>query len=78
VKAATEISTSRNPSPSTNAKIARCVAFRRTATEGDEGRSKMNEMMGSGMMWSIGVAGIIGTVVVVLLIAALIKYLFFR
>jgi hypothetical protein len=58
--------------------IARCVAFRRTATEGDEGRSKMNEMMGSGMMWGMGVAGIIGIVVVVLLIAALIKYLFFR
>lgn len=38
----------------------------------------MNEMMGSGMMWGMGVAGIIGIVVVVLLIAALIKYLFFR
>jgi hypothetical protein len=38
----------------------------------------MNEMMGSGMMWGMGVAGIIGTVVIVLVIAALIKYLFFR
>jgi hypothetical protein len=38
----------------------------------------MNEMMGSGMMWGMGVAGIIGIVVVGLLIAALIKYLFFR
>jgi hypothetical protein len=38
----------------------------------------MNEMMGSGMMWGMGVAGIIGIAVVVLLIAALIKYLFFH
>lgn len=38
----------------------------------------MNEMMGSGMMWGMGIAGIIGIAVVVLVIAALIKYLFFR
>lgn len=37
----------------------------------------MNDMMGSGMMWGMGLAGLIGIVVIVLLIAALIKYLFF-
>lgn len=38
----------------------------------------MNDMMGSGMMWGKGLASLIGIVVVILVIAALIKYLFFR
>lgn len=38
----------------------------------------MNDMMGSGMMWAIGLAGLLGLVLVVLVIAALIKYLFYR
>lgn len=38
----------------------------------------MNDMMGSGMMWGMGLAGLIGILVIVLVIAALIKYLFFR
>jgi hypothetical protein len=38
----------------------------------------MNDMMGSGMMWGMGLAGLVGIVVTVLVIAALIKYLFFR
>lgn len=38
----------------------------------------MNDMMGGGMMWAMGLAGFLGLVVVVLLIAALIKYLFYR
>ena len=38
----------------------------------------MNNMMGSGMMWGMGIAGLLGIIVVVLVIAALIKYLFFR
>jgi hypothetical protein len=38
----------------------------------------MNDMMGGGMMWGMGLAGLIGIVVIVLVIAALIKYLFFR
>lgn len=38
----------------------------------------INDMMGSGMMWGMGLAGLIGIVVIVLAIAALIKYLFFR
>ncbi|XEN34268.1 hypothetical protein M728_004929 (plasmid) [Ensifer sp. WSM1721] len=38
----------------------------------------INDMMGSGMMWGMGLAGIIGAIVIVLVIAALIKYLFFR
>lgn len=37
----------------------------------------MNGMMGSSMMWGMGLAGLLGIVVVVLVIAALIKYLFF-
>ena len=35
-------------------------------------------MMGSGMMWGMGLYGLIGLVLIVLIIAALIKYLFFR
>ncbi|AWI58668.1 hypothetical protein ABIA22_000302 [Sinorhizobium fredii] len=38
----------------------------------------MNDMMGGGMMWGMGLAGLIGVVLVALLIAALVKYLFFR
>ncbi|MBP1857262.1 hypothetical protein J2Z75_000742 [Rhizobium herbae] len=38
----------------------------------------MNDMMGTGMMWGMGLAGLIGLAVVVLVIAALVKYLFFR
>jgi hypothetical protein len=38
----------------------------------------MNDMMGSGMMWSMGLAGIVGIILIALVIAALIKYLFFR
>jgi len=36
----------------------------------------VNDMMGSGMMWGMGFAGLIGFVVIVLVIAALVKYLF--
>lgn len=38
----------------------------------------MNDMMGSGMMWGMGLTGIVGIILVSLVIAALIKYLFFR
>jgi hypothetical protein len=38
----------------------------------------MNDMMGSGMMWGMGLAGLIGIVMIVLVITALVKYLFFR
>lgn len=38
----------------------------------------MNDMMGSGMMWGMGLAGLLGIIVIVLVIAGLIKYLFFR
>ncbi len=38
----------------------------------------MNHMMDSGMMWGMGLAGILGLVVVALVIAVLVKYLFFR
>lgn len=38
----------------------------------------MNDMMGSSMMWGMGLAGLLGIIVIVLVIAALIKYLFFR
>ena len=37
----------------------------------------MNNMMG-GMMWGMGLAGLIAVVVLVLVVAALVKYLFFR
>lgn len=38
----------------------------------------MNDMMGSGMMWGMGGIGIIALLMIVLVISALIKYLFFR
>ena len=38
----------------------------------------MHDMMGSGMMWGMGLVGILALLVVILLIAALVKYVFFR
>ncbi len=38
----------------------------------------MDGMMHGPMMWGMGLAGLIGLVVLVLVIAALIKYVFFR
>ncbi len=49
----------------------------REAAERSE-MAMINDMMGSGMMWGMGLAGIIGAIAIVLVIAALIKYLFFR
>jgi hypothetical protein len=38
----------------------------------------MMEMMNNGMMWGMGVAWLIVAIIAVLVVAALIKYLFFR
>ncbi len=38
----------------------------------------MNDMMGEGMMWGMGLVGTIGVVVLALVVAALVKYLLFR
>ncbi|PDT10228.1 hypothetical protein CO655_14745 [Rhizobium sp. M1] len=38
----------------------------------------MDDTMGGGMMWGVGFGGILGLVVTALVVAALIKYLFFR
>lgn len=38
----------------------------------------MRDMMNPDMMWGMGVFGLIGAVVLVLVVAALVKYLFFR
>jgi hypothetical protein len=38
----------------------------------------MHDMMGSGMMWGMGLGGVLAIILVVLVIAALVKYLFFR
>lgn len=38
----------------------------------------MNDMMGGGMMWGMGGIGILSLLMIVLVIAALIKYVFFR
>jgi hypothetical protein len=44
-----------------------------------EGRSdRMHDMMNPDMMWGMGAFGLLGVIVLVLVIAALIKYLFFR
>ncbi|MBB4240438.1 hypothetical protein GGD54_001158 [Rhizobium tropici] len=38
----------------------------------------MNEVMAGGMMWGMGLAGLLAIILVVLATAALIKYLFYR
>jgi hypothetical protein len=38
----------------------------------------MHDMMGGGMMWGMGLFGLVGIVLALLAIAALVKYLFFR
>ncbi len=38
----------------------------------------MNEMMSRGMTWGMGLLSVLGVVALVLVIAALVKYLFFR
>lgn len=38
----------------------------------------MQDMMGGGMMWGMGAVGLVVVLVLALLIAALIKYLFFK
>ncbi|AGA08461.1 hypothetical protein GOA59_26785 [Sinorhizobium meliloti] len=38
----------------------------------------LNDMMGGGMMWGMGGIGILSLLMIVLVIAALIKYVFFR
>jgi hypothetical protein len=39
----------------------------------------MDRMMdGTGMMWGMGLGGLLAVVVLVLMIAALVKYVFFR
>jgi hypothetical protein len=38
----------------------------------------MHDMMSGGMMWGMGLIGILLVVVLILVLAALIKYVFFR
>lgn len=38
----------------------------------------MNDMMGGGMMWGMGFLGFVGIIVLLLIVGALVKYLFFR
>lgn len=38
----------------------------------------VNDMTGSGMMWGMELAGVLDLLAIALVIAALIKYLFFR
>jgi hypothetical protein len=38
----------------------------------------MHDMMGGGMMWGMGLVGLLVTILLLLVIAALVKYLFFR
>jgi hypothetical protein len=38
----------------------------------------MHDMMGSGMMWGMGLSGLVIFVLALLAIAALVKYVFFR
>ena len=38
----------------------------------------MNDMMSGGIMWGMGIGGLIVLAIIVLVIAALVKFLFFR
>ncbi len=38
----------------------------------------MQHMMDGGMMWGVGLGGLIALILLVLVIAALVKYVFFR
>lgn len=38
----------------------------------------MDQMMNSGMMWGMGLAALVGVAIIILVIAALVKYVFFR
>jgi hypothetical protein len=38
----------------------------------------MNDMMGTGMMWGMGAAGLLLVIGALLIVAPLIKYVFFR
>jgi hypothetical protein len=38
----------------------------------------MNDMMGGSMMWGMGAVGLLIVLVLILVVAALIKYMFFR
>jgi hypothetical protein len=38
----------------------------------------MNMKMDGGMMWGMGLWGLLGSAVLILVVAALVKYLFFR
>jgi hypothetical protein len=38
----------------------------------------MHDLMDGGMMWGMGLFGLLGLVVALLVIAALVKYVFFR
>lgn len=38
----------------------------------------MRDMMDGGMMWGMGIFGLIAVIVLALVIAALVKYVFFR
>ena len=38
----------------------------------------MQHMMDGGVMWGVGVGGLIALILLVLVIAALVKYVFFR
>jgi hypothetical protein len=38
----------------------------------------MHDLMGGGMMWGMGLFGLVALIVVLLAIAALVKYVFFR
>jgi hypothetical protein len=38
----------------------------------------MNDMMSGGIMWGMGIGGLIVLAIVVLVIAALVKFVFFR
>jgi hypothetical protein len=38
----------------------------------------MHDLMGGGMMWGMGLFGLVALIVALLVIAALVKYVFFR
>lgn len=59
--------------------LSPCIGWRRQkCTQRGTDDVMMDQMMGGGMMWGMGIVGILVIAVLVLVIGALLKYLFRR
>jgi hypothetical protein len=63
-------------SPSNHAKVRRAISSRRTKVVQRGLHRVMDHMMGGAMMWGMGLIGLLVILVLILAVAALVKYLF--